>query len=179
MLCVAFAAQLADFGFATVFDMLKPRNHTECGTQGYMAPEMLGGRTYDPRLTDLWATGVMLFILMAGFPPFQRARDDDWWFNKLNTGRHALFWQAHCRNAYFSEAAKGACRRRCRWWWCQPPRCRRPDLLNKILTPDPLHRIDMEGIKRHGAAGSACRPALTDVGGMQSGSMDPPCATPR
>lgn len=51
------------------------------------------------------------------------------WFNKLNTGQYSLFWQAHCRNTYFSEDAK--------------------DLINKILTVDPAKRITTQGIKNH------------------------------
>ena len=30
----------------------------------------------------------------------------DWWFDKLAKGKHHLFWQAHSRNAYFSDNTK-------------------------------------------------------------------------
>jgi len=45
--------------------------YTECGTPGYMAPEMFSGG-YDAAMADIWACGVILFIMLAGFPPFQQ-----------------------------------------------------------------------------------------------------------
>jgi serine/threonine protein kinase len=78
---------------------------------------------------DIWACGVILFIMLAGFPPFQKPDLSDWWFNKLVNGKHALFWQAHSRSAYFSDQTK--------------------DFLNKILNPDPEKRISIADMKKH------------------------------
>jgi len=78
---------------------------------------------------DIWACGVILFIMLAGFPPFQKPELSDWWFNKLYNGKHALFWQAHSRSAYFSDQTK--------------------DFINKILNPDPEKRITIADMKKH------------------------------
>lgn len=105
---------------------------TECGTPAYMAPEMFNtrqGNGYDAARTDIWACGVVLFIMLAGFPPFQKPNISDWWFHKLKNNRHDLFWRAHSRTVSFSDTAK--------------------DLLNKMLCPDETQRITMEDIKRH------------------------------
>ena len=48
------------------------------GTQAYRAPEM-NGEAYDPAKVDVWALGIILFSLCAGFFPLREANPDvDW-----------------------------------------------------------------------------------------------------
>jgi len=103
--------------------------YTECGTPGYMAPEMFNNQGYDAIKSDLWACGVIVFIMLAGFPPFQKPHLTDWWFQKLNSGRHHLFWQAHSRTHYFSRSFM--------------------DFINKLLCPDPAKRFTVADIIGH------------------------------
>jgi len=121
--------KLADFGFSNVVCAAHKLMFTECGTPGYMAPEMLKSKGYDGAKADIWACGVILFIMLAGFPPFQKPSPSDWWFNKLSNNKHALFWQAHSRSAYFSDQTK--------------------DFINKILNPDAEKRISIVDMKKH------------------------------
>eukprot|EP00475_Leptophrys_vorax_P013254 TRINITY_DN1961_c0_g1_i1.p1 TRINITY_DN1961_c0_g1~~TRINITY_DN1961_c0_g1_i1.p1 ORF type:complete len:509 (-),score=167.97 TRINITY_DN1961_c0_g1_i1:108-1634(-) len=124
-----FVLKIADFGFAHFGNPDgKHTMRTECGTRGYMAPEVLGGKSYDAS-ADIFSAGVILFIMLAGFPPFQYATKQDWWYNKIMTDKHSLFWKAHERTAYFSDSAK--------------------DLVNKILSYDPSKRITIEQIEEH------------------------------
>merc|ERR1739848_93818 len=61
--------KVADFGLARIVsgnDMMK----TACGTPGYVAPEILNNKGYDSPAVDMWSTGVILYILLCGFPPF-------------------------------------------------------------------------------------------------------------
>ena len=48
--------------------------HTACGTPFYVAPEVVAGDGYSGGLSDCWSAGVVLYIMLCGFPPF--AEDD-------------------------------------------------------------------------------------------------------
>lgn len=61
--------KIADFGLARMMsgkDLMK----TACGTPGYVAPEVLQNKGYSSGQVDLWSAGVILYILLCGFPPF-------------------------------------------------------------------------------------------------------------
>jgi len=61
--------KVADFGLARVISS-KEMMKTACGTPGYVAPEVLKNKGYDSGAVDMWSTGVILYILLCGFPPF-------------------------------------------------------------------------------------------------------------
>ena len=61
-------AKLVDFGFAK--KLTKNRTNTMCGTPGYLAPEQINGSAYYGIEIDLWAFGVLVFELFAGYNPF-------------------------------------------------------------------------------------------------------------
>jgi len=60
--------KLIDFGFSKHHGPHDRRMHTKIGTAYYMSPDILNG-SYD-KSVDLWATGVICFIMLCGYPPF-------------------------------------------------------------------------------------------------------------
>merc|ERR1712196_76301 len=65
--------KIADFGFAVVTD--GDNLNQMCGTPGYVAPEILLGKNYGMAV-DIWAAGVILYILLGGYPPFYADTDE-------------------------------------------------------------------------------------------------------
>lgn len=66
---------------------------TQCGTPGYVAPEIVKGIPYGTQV-DMWSLGVILYILMAGYPPFNGKTQKDL-FKQIRRGRyqfHEQFW---------------------------------------------------------------------------------------
>ncbi|XP_028764714.1 CBL-interacting serine/threonine-protein kinase 12 [Neltuma alba] len=64
--------KVSDFGLSAVSDQIRQDGlfHTFCGTPAYVAPEVLARKGYDGAKVDVWACGVVLFVLMAGYLPF-------------------------------------------------------------------------------------------------------------
>ena len=64
---------IIDFGTSGIFDPSQKMNQ-KFGTPYYIAPEVLDNK-YDEKC-DLWSIGVILYILLCGYPPFNGAKDD-------------------------------------------------------------------------------------------------------
>ncbi|KAK8502536.1 hypothetical protein V6N13_095599 [Hibiscus sabdariffa] len=64
--------KVSDFGLSAVSQQVRDDGlfHTTCGTPNYVAPEVLNDRGYDGATADLWSCGVILFVLLAGYLPF-------------------------------------------------------------------------------------------------------------
>ncbi|XP_073057612.1 LOW QUALITY PROTEIN: CBL-interacting serine/threonine-protein kinase 11 [Primulina eburnea] len=64
--------KVSDFGLSALTEQVRPDGllHTLCGTPAYVAPEILTKRGYDGARIDVWSCGVVLFVLTAGFLPF-------------------------------------------------------------------------------------------------------------
>jgi len=126
--------KVADFGLARMVstnDMMK----TACGTPGYVAPEVLQNKGYSSGAVDVWSSGVILYILLCGFPPFYE-EELPALFDQILKGRYDFpspWWDN------VSEDAK--------------------DLVRKMLTVDPKKRISAADVLKHkwvaGAAQSA------------------------
>lgn len=97
LLCATQAAttsvKLADFGFASHVVGEKPS--VICGTPDYIAPEMLKRQPYGVQV-DTWSMGVILYILLCGYAPFQ-AEKTQILFAKIKKGNfvfHDQYWKS-------------------------------------------------------------------------------------
>ncbi|UZJ52682.1 hypothetical protein CBS101457_002002 [Exobasidium rhododendri] len=62
--------KISDFGLSRFVDPSSPLLETRCGSEEYAAPELIIGKRYDGRKTDVWAMGVVLYALLSGSLPF-------------------------------------------------------------------------------------------------------------
>ncbi|ETW01532.1 CAMK protein kinase [Aphanomyces invadans] len=126
-----FQLRIADFGLSAISEDLSVADDltTQCGTRAYMSPEIIAGTPYEGSPADVWSAGVVLFILLAGFPPFQIATRQDWWFRACAMQQYQAFWAAHSRTAVFSPMAM--------------------DLLTRIFDVNPATRITLQEIWQH------------------------------
>ena len=112
--------KLGDFGLVA---RIKDQNRDICGTPTAMAPEMNGRDCYDQQI-DIWSLGTLLYTKLLNEKPFAfEAKDDTKTRIKAQQKPLAL------ERKIISEEAKS--------------------LLQCMLVPDPIRRIDLSGIERH------------------------------
>lgn len=124
--------KITDFGLSKIVltDKDAVMKTTYVGTKGYQAPELLENKKYGLEC-DIFSIGVILFILLAGYPPFEQASVKDKWFKPLVSKKIEKFWKAHHRSPICQKLPEAK------------------DLLTKILTFDPKERITLAQIKQH------------------------------
>ena len=131
-----FNLKLADFGFSAPLGGKDGSGYltTYLGTPTYMAPEINLKQAYNGVMVDLFALGVLLFIMTSALPPFKKAHPEDQIYRLLCTNRNAYFWKFHSKSkpggeAFYSPELKS--------------------LLNSMLSFDATQRLSIAEIKSH------------------------------
>jgi 5'-AMP-activated protein kinase, catalytic alpha subunit len=113
--------KVSDFGLSALSESRGQDGllHTTCGTPAYVAPEVIGNTGYDGAKSDIWSCGVVLFVLAAGYLPFQ--------------GPNLMEMYRKIQDGDF----------RCPGWFSYKLK----KLMYKILDPNPSTRISIHKIK--------------------------------
>mgnify|MGYP000891366615 FL=1 len=78
--------KLIDFGFSV---NSRSRLNTYCGTPSYMAPEIAAKTSYEGWQVDIWACGVLLYVMLCGSYPF-RGLDEKELYRKIRAGKYVF-----------------------------------------------------------------------------------------
>ncbi|KAM9077602.1 calcium/calmodulin-dependent protein kinase type II subunit beta isoform 2-T2 [Megaptera novaeangliae] len=122
--CKGAAVKLADFGLAIEVQGDQQAWFGFAGTPGYLSPEVLRKEAYG-KPVDIWACGVILYILLVGYPPFW---DED---------QHKLYQQIKA-GAYDFPSPE---------WDTVTPEAK--NLINQMLTINPAKRIAAHEALKH------------------------------
>ncbi|KAM6954600.1 calcium/calmodulin-dependent protein kinase type II subunit beta isoform 1-T1 [Aplochiton taeniatus] len=122
--CKNAAVKLADFGLAIEVQGEQQAWFGFAGTPGYLSPEVLRKEAYG-KPVDIWACGVILYILLVGYPPFW---DED---------QHKLYQQIKA-GAYDFPSPE---------WDTVTPEAK--NLINQMLTINPTKRITAQEALKH------------------------------
>lgn len=61
--------KIIDFGLGNLYSQSE-QLRTACGSPCYAAPEIINGDNYQPKLVDIWSSGITLYAMLCGFLPF-------------------------------------------------------------------------------------------------------------
>ena len=112
--------KIIDFGLSN-YSQENQYLNTPCGSPSYASPEMIKGKKYNGFLADIWSCGVILYIMLCGYLPFDGFTNNDL-FKKI----------LKCKVNYPNSIDKSAV-----------------DLMKNILVANPNKRYDINKIKLH------------------------------
>lgn len=113
-------------GRATLRSLIRPQG--TCGKWIYMSPEIyLNQQPFDGFAVDMWAAGVILFLMLTGFPPWEKACATDERFKYMTAG-YLVQMLTEWELGISSDAM---------------------DLLQRMLFLDPKDRLSLDQVRAH------------------------------
>lgn len=114
--------KITDFGLANLNEGTGTQLlNTVCGTPNYVAPEVLQEKGYDGITADVWSCGIILFVMLSGYLPFDDPQLNAL-FTKIERGEFRM-------SKHFSDGAR--------------------DLIGKMLVVDVKKRLTLDGVMKH------------------------------
>ena len=148
--------KIADFGLAAVVDLHAPAKErmlrTLCGSPNYVAPEVLREESYDGAKADVWALGVIAFMMVSGRLPFHSENMPEL-YRQINKAEYRV-------PGYVSNGMRY--------------------LLRKVLEPDPSLRATIAEVRNDPwflKGGYVRREPLPDPSQLRRLRSRPPAAT--
>jgi len=127
-----FELKITDFGLSKIFEDDKNQKKVMktyyAGTQGYQAPEQILKRNFTPKC-DVFSCGVILFILLTGYPPCHNAHYSDPFYKYIAQVQYDKFWLKHRLNKTFDDQTR--------------------DIMNKTLCYQPTDRLTAKQMLEH------------------------------
>ncbi|XP_027329948.1 CBL-interacting serine/threonine-protein kinase 8-like isoform X2 [Abrus precatorius] len=111
--------KISDFGLSALPEQGVSMLRTTCGTPNYVAPEVLSHKGYNGAPADVWSCGVILYVLLAGYLPFDEL-DLTTLYSKIEKAEFSC-------PPWFPVEAKS--------------------LIHRTLDPNPDHRITIQQIR--------------------------------
>ncbi|XP_058085361.1 CBL-interacting serine/threonine-protein kinase 4-like [Magnolia sinica] len=113
--------KVTDFGLSALPEQLKDGLfHTACGTPAYTAPEVVRRKGYDGTKADAWSCGIILFLLLAGYLPFE------------DSNIAVMYQKIYGREFKFPT------------WFSKPVR----RVISRLLDPHPQTRMSIDALMR-------------------------------
>lgn len=129
------SVKLIDFGLSAFLNT--PRMNMQCGSPGFVAPEIINRQPYGCRV-DMFSVGVLLYSILSGRMPFNGA---------TNSASQTLFKNKHCDVKFDPDV------------WSHLSR-EAYDLVNRLIVRDPAKRYSPQQALNHPwmtAGSSACK----------------------
>jgi serine/threonine protein kinase len=118
--------EVGDVSTGTLRRLMKAQ--LPCGKPNYISPEVLrSDGPFDGFAIDLWATGVILFIMLVGLPPWEFAREEDPRYRMVTRGGLSRMLES----------------------WQRPVSDLAADLLQRMLQEDPRQRLSLAEVQDH------------------------------
>ncbi|RDX78578.1 CBL-interacting serine/threonine-protein kinase 8 [Mucuna pruriens] len=125
--------KISDFGLSALPEQGVSILRTTCGTPNYVAPEVLSHKGYNGAVADVWSCGVILYVLLAGYLPFDELDLTTMFSSKWNSDVIDADDISLIDKAEFS----------CPPWFPVGAKM----LIHRILDPNPETRITIEQIR--------------------------------
>jgi len=137
-------SKVYDVSSGTLRKLILPQG--QCGKPNYISPEILqNAESFDGAAIDIWAAGIVLFIMLIGLPPFEWASSDDPRFRLI------------CRGGLRQLVEQ----------WQRPISLDAIDLLQSMLREDPRDRLSLFQILHHPWVTEDCSNPFQPRSGME------------